>query len=140
MDAGKLAIALDDRAADWRWTRGYVENVAEAIALAVTDDRAERQIYNVGEEDALSLADWVRAIAHAAGWPGEVIEKPRDELPAELVKNLAFEQSLVADTTRFRRELGYAERVSRHEGLRRSVAWERAHPQSGAFAPDHAGA
>jgi hypothetical protein len=37
-------------------------------------------------------------------------------------------QDLVVDTTRIRRELGYAEPVSRDEALIRAVAWERAHP------------
>jgi hypothetical protein len=34
----------------------------------------------------------------------------------------------VVDTTRIREELGYTEPVSRDEALRRTVAWERAHP------------
>jgi len=34
----------------WRWTHGYLENVAHAIALAVMDDKATGRIYNVGEQ------------------------------------------------------------------------------------------
>jgi nucleoside-diphosphate-sugar epimerase len=138
MSTGRPVIMLDDRAAGWRWTRGYVENVADAIALAVADVRASGRIYNIGEEEALPLSAWVGAIAQAAGWPGEVVEVPRDELPPQLVKGLVFEQPFVADTTRLRRELGYAEHVSRQEGLQRSVAWERVHPQAGTSAPDYA--
>jgi nucleoside-diphosphate-sugar epimerase len=40
------AILLDEREANWRMTHGYVENVADAITLAVTDTRASG-IYNV---------------------------------------------------------------------------------------------
>ncbi len=137
MDAGRQGIVLDDRAAGWHWTRGYIENVADAIALAVTDDRAAGRVFNVGEPDSLSLAEWVRAIGHAAGWSGKVIIVPHDELPPELAFDLAVEQPFVADTMRLCRELGYAERVSREEGLERSVAWERAHPPSEAPAPDY---
>ncbi len=41
------------------------------------------------------------------------------------------EQDLVADTARIRSELGYREPVSRAEGLRRAVEWERAHRSEG---------
>jgi hypothetical protein len=41
---------------------------------------------------------------------------------------LALEHHLATDTSRIRDELGYAERVSRAEALRRTIEWERAHP------------
>jgi nucleoside-diphosphate-sugar epimerase len=138
MDVGRRAIVLDDRAAGWRWTHGYVENVADAIALAATDERAAGETYNVGEENALSMAEWVRAIGRAAGWTGRVATVPRAELPASLVVELDFEHAFVSATGRIRQELGYAERVTREEGLRRSVAWERARPQADAPTPDYA--
>jgi hypothetical protein len=37
---GREAIRLDEREANWRMTHGYVEIVADAITLAVTDTRA----------------------------------------------------------------------------------------------------
>jgi len=40
MDDQRPAILLDENQARWRWSHGYVENVAAAITLAVTDDRA----------------------------------------------------------------------------------------------------
>src|SRR5262249_34733410 len=40
MDNGRPAIVLDEGMARWKCPRGYVEDVAAAIALAVTDDRA----------------------------------------------------------------------------------------------------
>jgi hypothetical protein len=36
-------------------------------------------------------------------------------------------EDLVADSSRIRRELGYAEAVEREEALRRTIEWERAH-------------
>src|SRR5262249_23326497 len=50
MEAGRRAIPLDEGLAGWRCTRGYVEDVAAAIALAVADQRAAGKVYNVGEE------------------------------------------------------------------------------------------
>ena len=40
MDDGRPAIVLDEDRARMRVTRGYVEDVAAAIALAATDPRA----------------------------------------------------------------------------------------------------
>lgn len=128
MDDGRRAILLSERAAGWRWTRGYVENVADAIVLAVTDARAAGRIYNVGEPEALSLAGWVRAIGQATGWSGEIHTLPDERLPAHLRADLDFAQDLVADASRIRSELSYTEAIPRDEALRRTVAWERANP------------
>jgi nucleoside-diphosphate-sugar epimerase len=127
MEDERPAILLDQGMATWRCTRGYVENVAAAVGLAVTDERAMGRIYNVGEEQALSEADWVRAIGAAVGWRGEVVVVPKERMPDHLVVNMNTAQPLVVDTTRIRDELGYAEAVSQGEGLRRTVDWERAH-------------
>jgi uncharacterized protein YbjT (DUF2867 family) len=57
-----------------------VEDIAEAVVSAVVDDRAASRVHNVSEPDALSEADWVRAIGRVAGWRGEVISVPGDRL------------------------------------------------------------
>jgi nucleoside-diphosphate-sugar epimerase len=128
MDDGRPAILLDAGLAGWRWTRGYVENVAAAIALVVLDGRAAGRVYNAGETPALTEAAWVRAIGAATGWRGAVVALPPARLPAHLATPLATEQDWVLDTRRLRAELGFAEPVAFAEGLRRTVAWQRAHP------------
>jgi nucleoside-diphosphate-sugar epimerase len=128
MDDGRPAILLDEGMANWRWTKGYVENLATAVVLAVTDERAAGRVYNAGEQDTLTWAEWVRAIGRVAGWDGEVMVVPKQDLPEQLVSEQNTEQHLVVDTTRIRKELGYREHVSREDALRRTVAWQRAHP------------
>jgi nucleoside-diphosphate-sugar epimerase len=128
MDDCRPAIVVEDSEAAWRWTRGFVEDLADAIVLALVDDRASGRIYNVGEPDALSLADWVRAIGQAAGWTGAVVAIPGERLPEQFRKPLNFAQDLVYDTARIRAELGYQESVRREEAIAKTVAWERAHP------------
>src|SRR5260370_30657875 len=59
MDDGRPAILLDEAEAQWRWTHGYVENVAEAIAMSVTDNRAIGGISNVVEPFTFTLAEWL---------------------------------------------------------------------------------
>ena len=128
IDDGRPAILLEERLATWRWTHGYVENVAHAIALAVDREKSAGRIYNVGEPRTPNVAERVRQIAAATGWPGRVIPLPAAQLPPYLVMPLRFEQGLDYDTTRLRRELGYEEPVSEEEALRRTIAWERANP------------
>ncbi len=128
MDDQRPAILLDEHMAQWRWTRGYVENVAAAIVLAIANERAAGRIYNVGEAHALPMIEWVRAIAHVADWHGEIITLPADRVPPHLVPDIDLNQDLLIDTTRIREELGYHEPVSVDETLRRAVAWERANP------------
>jgi nucleoside-diphosphate-sugar epimerase len=125
MDDGRSAILLGERRAAWRWTRGYVENVAAAIALAATDERAASRIYNVGEPEALSELEWAQGIAEAAGWTGEFVIVPDEELPAHLRAPYNLAHHLDGDTSRIRRELDYTERVSRSEALQQTVAWQR---------------
>jgi len=128
MDDGRSAILLDDLGAGWLWTRDYVENTAAAIALAATDPRAAGRVYNLGEMPALTLAEWVRAIGEAAGWTGEIVIAPNPTLPEALQSPPTLAQDLVASSERIRAELGYHEVVPQAEALRRTVAWERAHP------------
>lgn len=128
MDDGHPAILLEERKAQWRWTRGYTENVAAAIVLAVTNEQAANRIYNVGEANALTETEWVRSIGRAAGWDGEVVAAPRDILPKHLAEDYDYRHNLAANTSRIREELGYAEPISREKALKQTVAWERDNP------------
>ena len=128
MDDGRPAILLEEGSANWRWTKGYVENMAAGVVLAVTDQRAAGRIYNIGESRALTEAQWVGAIGRASGWKGKVIVLAKEQLSEHLVPDHNTGQDLVTDTRRIREELGYEEVVSQDEALRRTIEWERAHP------------
>jgi nucleoside-diphosphate-sugar epimerase len=123
MRQGESTIGIDERMFNWRWTRGYVENVAHAIAIGSTDERAQRQIYNVGESPALSQADWVHAIGRAAKWKGDIVPVSKDQLE-EQIPDCAWENHLAADTSKISRELGYTGVVDFEEGMRRTIEWE----------------
>ena len=125
MDNGR-DILLDEAKAQWRWTRGYVEDVALAIVLAITNEKAAGRVYNVGEQRAQAEGDWVKKIGQVAGWHGEVKTVPRATLPEHLVEPCDWTHDLAANTNRIREELGYHETISPDEALQRAVAWERA--------------
>jgi nucleoside-diphosphate-sugar epimerase len=125
MDAGRPAIVIPQRARAWRWSWSYVGDVAEAIALAVTDTRATGRVYNIATEHALTHDAWLRAVGEAAGWHGEISGVPDADLPAHLRLPVNYEQDLVLDSTRIRADLGYHEPHPLAEGLARTIAWER---------------
>lgn len=122
------AIIIDENQAKWRITRGYVENCAGAICLAITDQKAADRIYNVGEPEALPEKKWIGKIAKKAGWAGKIIGLPRDQLPEHLREDLHWRYHLDIDTSRIRKELGFTEIISRDEALRLTIEWERNNP------------
>lgn len=126
MDTGRPAILLHKDFASWRSTRGYVEDVAHAISLAVTDSRAAGRIYNVGEEYGATEAEWVTKIAKYVGWNGKVISVP-EEFQHEGV-GMNCMQDLTIDTTAIRHELGFTEIISEEEAYRRTIEFERSVP------------
>ena len=128
MDDKRPAILMDEAEAHWRWTHGYVENVANAIALSVSDDSAAGRIYNVGESFTFTMAEWVGKVGQVACWQGKIVLVSHGRLPEPLRWGINAEQDIVVDSSRISRELGYEERVDLEEALRRTVAWERANP------------
>ncbi len=119
------ALLLDRALAGWRVTRGYVADMAAAIVRAVIDREPGDHTYNVGEARALTESEWAATIGGAAGWRGDVrVVSASDGLP-HLEPGMRTDQHLVADSSRIREELGYAEVTPRPDALARTVAWER---------------
>ena len=124
MDDGRPAIVLDAGLARWKCPRGYVENVATAIDLAIQDEQAVGRVYNVSEPSSFSEADWVRRVGEIVGWTGEVINAPLGRIAVPYDAN----HDLHTDSRRIREELGFTEPVMLHESLERTIAWERVNP------------
>ncbi len=122
------AILLSGTQAAWLWHRGYVDDVAFAIALAAERPNAVGQAYNVGSEQTLSMAAWVRAIGHAMGWDGQVLILPFSQLPTHLHRPYNYQQHILLNTSKIRRELGYSEIVDPAVALRLTVEWQAANP------------
>ena len=126
MADGSPAIELDASLSEWRWMRGYVEDVAHAIALAVLDAASAGRTYNVAYERHFTEPEWIREVGRVFGWDGEVVAKPRDALPEDLRIEFDTAQQFVVDSSRIRNELGYAEVVDFDDALRRTIDWELA--------------
>ena len=101
----------------WRWTHGYVENVAAAIVLAALHPAAVGQIYNVGEAYTPTIAERLANLPPSS--------MPVSEIPAN------FDQHIVYDTSAIRNQLGYCERVPEPEALRAAAVLAQAREDAG---------
>jgi nucleoside-diphosphate-sugar epimerase len=131
---GRRAIPFSTGMAQWRATKGYVDDVGTAIVAAVEADRATGRIYNVGEADTLTELEWAQQVARTLNWNGEFQLMPDDRLPAHLRAPGNTAQHWIGDTTRIRDELAFRETITREEAIRRTIEWERDNPPTG-FTP-----
>ena len=81
IDDDRKQIIFADDVAPLRTPRGYVEDVAAAIALAATSPQAAGRVYNVCETESFGELDWARKIAAATGWQGDFVVLPHDRTP-----------------------------------------------------------
>ena len=128
VEDGRQAILLDEGSARWRASRGYVENVATAIAIAATSDRATGRTYNIAESTTPSELEWTQLVARAADWRGEVVVLDNQSIPAHLRVPSNTAQDWIVSSERIRGELGVHESVPTAEALRRTIEWETANP------------
>jgi len=135
MDDGRPFIPFADDVAALRTPRGYVEDVAEGIALAATSDHAAGRVYNISEPEAFSELEWAKRIAAATGWPGRFVLLPSDKAPAHMRAPYNSAQHLVVSSERIRKELGYREVTPPAEALARTIEWERANPPEAVSIP-----
>jgi nucleoside-diphosphate-sugar epimerase len=103
--------------------RGYIENVAHAVMLAV-DKAGESagQIYNVGDETVWSLRNWINLITRTMNHRWKLVSMPFTiARPSRSYAGRDFHW--VPDIDKIKGELGYRDQVPPDEGLRRTIAW-----------------
>ncbi len=99
----------------------YVEDAVEAyllLARSVADGRVRGEAVNISYERPLTVRQVVDAILAEAGVE---LEPVTEGVAAHEIQNQYL------DATRARRELGWSPAFDFDEGLRRTVAWYRAH-------------
>ena len=125
---GRTRMLLSEDYAAWRGPRGYVDNVAHALALAATSEKAARRVYNVCEEPNLSELDWQKKIVQQTKWRGRFVTLPPERTPRHLLVPANMMQQVVVSSALIRNELGYAEIVEPDEAIRRTIVWEQQNP------------
>jgi len=129
-DHRPIIILSEDHAA-WRGPRGYVDNVAHAIALAATSERAFGRTYHVCDEPTLTELEWQKKIVAQTNWCGRFVVLPNQRTPKHLAAPGNAAQHLIANSGRIRKELGYVEPLEMDVAIHRTIEWEQANPPNG---------
>ena len=112
---------------------GYTENIAHALLLALEQpDAAAGKIFNIADEEVLSVRQVVEILAAALDHRFEIVSMPYDlAVPARPLLAQPLPTHRVLDLTRVRTDLGYHDRVPAREALARTARWLVAHPIHG---------
>jgi nucleoside-diphosphate-sugar epimerase len=105
--------------------RGYAENLAAAVLLAVDHPDAAGRVLNVGDEQVLSVRSIADTIAEALGVELEPVGIPLAASPCG--NPFALRQNTVFDLSALR-SLGYTDVVPVGEATRRAATWLAEHP------------
>lgn len=104
-------------------SRGYSENVAHAVLLAIDNPAAAGEVFNCADDLQLTMRQWVELVMDAAGGELELISVPWELTGA--ARNFFTESPAHAlvDTSKLRKMLGYQDLVPVPESIHRSVEW-----------------
>lgn len=109
--------------------RGYVENAARAVLLAVDKPEVSAgQKYFFGDEDIYTLRQRVEFIAEYLNHEWELVDMPYDLATPSHVLSRRLRESVVRDLRKIQDELGYRDVVPQKEALERTVDWLVEHP------------
>ncbi len=112
-------------------TRGYSENMAEAVLCAVDrPDASAGQIYNCGDVHQLTLAQWVEVIGATMGASLEVhaVPGPLAYSARDLMISRQTSHHQLFDMHKIRAELGYEDKVPVLDALARTVRFYQDSP------------
>ncbi|HEY5012447.1 MAG TPA: hypothetical protein VIK61_07060 [Acidimicrobiia bacterium] len=109
---------------------GFTENLAHALLLAVDrPDAAAGKVFNVGDEEVLSVRQVIELIAATLGRPLEIVSMPYEiAIPARPLLTQPLPTHRVLDLTRVRHDLGYRDAVPARVAISRTARWLVEHP------------
>ncbi|HZQ57629.1 MAG TPA: hypothetical protein VFA84_06325 [Acidimicrobiales bacterium] len=116
---------------------GFTENLAHAVLLAVDHDGASG-IFNVGDEEVLTVRQVIDVIATELGHPLELVSMPFDiAVPARPLIAQPLPTHRVMDLGRVRGELGYRDVVPARRAVALSARWLADHPPARGGPEEH---
>jgi nucleoside-diphosphate-sugar epimerase len=89
----------------WRWTHGYLENIAAAIALACRHPAAANEVFNLGEGDTPTMGERLSWLPPRPDYPSAIGEQD-------------FLQDVHTDTSKVRRLLAYDDIIDERSAMR----------------------
>jgi len=117
---------LDRRGAAWLNSYAFIDDAAEALALAAILPEAAGRTYNVGQPFVRTQADWARTLLTLMGHDSEIelVEPESNGILSDRANSSNLAYPLTLDSTRIRQELGYSEVIPEEQALRRTIDWE----------------
>jgi nucleoside-diphosphate-sugar epimerase len=106
--------------------RGYADNLALAVMLALEHPAAAGRDYNVGDEQSLSVRSLVELIADTLEHEWDLVPVPLRHSPCR--NPFALRQNTLLDMSRIRAELGYRDALGVIEATQETVRWLVEHP------------
>jgi hypothetical protein len=109
---------------------GYTVNLAHAVLLAVDQpDAAAGQVFNVGDDEVLSIRQVIELVAGALDAALELVSMPYDlAVPARPLLTQPLPTHRVLDTSLLRSRLGYQDVVPAREAVAHTARWLAANP------------
>lgn len=105
-------------------TRSYSENAAHAVLLAVDTPEAAGQVFNVGDEEALTVAQRIALICTELGHEIETVGMPTAlALPARPMMMQAHPGHRILDLSATREILGYSDLVPARKAVGVAARW-----------------
>lgn len=113
------------------FSKGYLQNMAHSLALALENTKAEGAVYNVSDEVTLSVRQTVQMIGEIMDHEWEIVPVPRSLMPKiAQTQGLPFscdpfdiEPHLLLDISKIKTELGYRDLVPTRKAIENTVKW-----------------
>lgn len=113
-------------------SRGFADNIAHAIVLAVENPTASAgQIYNICDEQLIFNQQWVTLLGDIMNHRFDTIDIPFSALPSGFratPPQLLYRHHCVLDISKIKQQLGYRDVVTVEEALERTVKYYMENP------------
>ncbi|MFH0795468.1 MAG: NAD(P)-dependent oxidoreductase, partial [Candidatus Omnitrophota bacterium] len=109
----------------------YVEDIAEAFALALENKKSIGQIYNISSDYSVTLNEYLRIICEILKRKPPVAYLPMEEMISQFAGKSALDvgglkflcEHMCCDISKAKRDLGYRASISLEESIERTVKW-----------------
>ncbi len=109
---------------------GFTENLAHAVLCGIDQpEAAAGQVFNCGDEEVLSIRQWIEIVADALGAELELVSMPHEiAVSARPLLGQPATTHRVLDISLLRERLGYHDLVPARDAVARTARWLAAHP------------
>ena len=120
---------MEESYAHFRFTHGYVEDVAKAIVLAATHEKGRDETFNIGELNTPSYCERYKQMASDFGLSLELYKAKRSEMTwIDGDDPFNLNQHWILNSDKIRTQLGFQETYTLEEAYRKTVEWEIRNP------------